>query len=65
VRDLESDTARQAIVAGVNHFARLTDGQVIAEGVETEPEATTLRRLGVALGQGYLFGTPADVADLA
>jgi EAL domain-containing protein (putative c-di-GMP-specific phosphodiesterase class I)/CheY-like chemotaxis protein len=65
VRDLESDTARQAIVAGVNHFARLTDCQVIAEGVETEAEATTLRRLGVALGQGFLFGIPAAVGDLA
>ncbi|MGH9050414.1 MAG: EAL domain-containing protein [Acidimicrobiia bacterium] len=65
VRDLESDTARQAIVAGVNHFARLTDCRVIAEGVETEAEAATLRRLGVGLGQGYLFGRPVAAVDLA
>lgn len=64
VRDLESDTARQAIVAGLNHFARLTDCRVIAEGVETEAEAATLRHLGVELGQGYLFGRPARVEDL-
>ncbi|MGQ0804723.1 MAG: EAL domain-containing protein [Actinomycetota bacterium] len=64
VRDLDGDTARQAIVAGVNHFARLTECRVIAEGIESEEEAATLRRLGVELGQGYLFGVPAAVADL-
>lgn len=64
VRDLDGDTARQAIVAGVNHFARLTECRVIAEGIESEEEAATLRRLGVELGQGYLFGGPARVTDL-
>jgi EAL domain-containing protein (putative c-di-GMP-specific phosphodiesterase class I)/CheY-like chemotaxis protein len=64
VRDLDGDTARQAIVAGVNHFARLTDCRVIAEGIESEEEAATLRRLGVELGQGYLFGVPAPATDL-
>jgi EAL domain-containing protein (putative c-di-GMP-specific phosphodiesterase class I) len=49
----------------VNHFARLTACRVIAEGVETDAEAATLRRLGVALGQGFLFGAPAPVGDLA
>lgn len=64
VRNLQSDTARQAIVAGLSHFARLTDCRVIAEGVESESEAATLRRLGVELGQGYLFARPARVEDL-
>jgi EAL domain-containing protein (putative c-di-GMP-specific phosphodiesterase class I)/CheY-like chemotaxis protein len=64
VRELEGDTARQAIVAGINHFARLTQCRVIAEGIETEAEAATLRRLGVELGQGYLFGRPAPADKL-
>ncbi len=40
------------------HFARSTDCRVIAEGIETEPERATLRKLGVELGQGFLLGRP-------
>ncbi len=64
VHDLDRDTARQAIVAGVTHFARLSDCRVIAEGIESEAEADTLRRLGVDLGQGFHFGAPAPVSEL-
>ncbi len=59
VRDIEADPARQALVAGLVHFATEVGCQLIGEGVETEAERETLRRLGVQLGQGYLFGRPA------
>jgi EAL domain-containing protein (putative c-di-GMP-specific phosphodiesterase class I)/DNA-binding response OmpR family regulator len=58
VRGIETDPARQALVAGLVHFAAETGCQLIGEGVETEAERRTLRRLGVPLGQGYLFGRP-------
>ena len=61
VRDIENDTARQALVAGINHFATLTNSRVIAEGVETDVECKALRRLGIDFGQGYLFGHPEPV----
>lgn len=35
--------------------------QVIAEGVEDEVQWRILRELGCEMGQGYLFGRPADV----
>lgn len=59
VRSIESDPARQALVAGMSHFARQTSAQLIAEGVETEAERTMLMTLGVEFGQGYLLGRPA------
>ena len=59
VRDIEHDRARQALVAGLVHFAEEVGCQLIGEGVETEAERATLERLGVPFGQGYLLGRPA------
>lgn len=61
VRDIDHDLARQALAAGLVHFATQTGIVLVAEGVETEAEAQTLRVLGVRLGQGYLFGRPAPL----
>jgi len=43
----------------MRHFARTAGCRLIAEGIETEEEASTLAELGVEFGQGYLFGVPA------
>ena len=57
--------ARQAMIAGMCHFASQSGTTLIAEGIETEAEASMLRQLGVPLGeagmlgQGYLFGKPS------
>jgi EAL domain-containing protein (putative c-di-GMP-specific phosphodiesterase class I) len=62
VRGIESDQARQALVAGMVHFAGQTGSTLLAEGIETSAEADLLRELGIELGQGYLFGRPAPIA---
>ncbi|HUG47922.1 MAG TPA: EAL domain-containing response regulator [Candidatus Limnocylindria bacterium] len=59
VRDIDADPARQALVAGLVHFAAEVGCTLIGEGIESEAERQTLLRLGVTLGQGYLFGRPA------
>jgi PAS domain S-box-containing protein len=61
VRGVNHDLTRQALIVGLRHFARATNGWLIAEGVETEEERQTLIGLGLNLGQGYLFGRPAEV----
>ncbi len=58
VHELDADPARQALIAGLVHFAAEIGCELIGEGVETEAEAATLQRLGVMLGQGYLLGRP-------
>ena len=59
VSGIDEDPARQAMVAGMVYFANETGCGLIAEGVESEGERRTLRRLGVPFGQGYLLGRPA------
>jgi len=58
VRNVDGDPTRQAMIAGLAHFAGRTACIVIAEGIEDSAEREMLRELGVPLGQGYLFGRP-------
>lgn len=64
VRDIDHDRVRQSMAAAMYYFAAKSDATIIAEGVETEAEAATLRAIGTSisarglLGQGFLFGRP-------
>lgn len=60
VSGIESDPARQALVAGLGDFAERADGCLIAEGIEDPAELAVLTELGVQLGQGWLLGRPAE-----
>ena len=57
VKGAGGDAGLAAIRATVE-FARATDAEVIAEGVETEADAEAMAALGVGCGQGWLFGRP-------
>ena len=48
----------EAIVTAVLSMGRALGVHVVAEGVETEEQATRLRSLGCTLAQGYLFSRP-------
>jgi EAL domain-containing protein (putative c-di-GMP-specific phosphodiesterase class I) len=61
VAGLESDEARQAMIAGLRHFSRKVGCQLIAEGIETDREIAVLRSLDISLGQGYALGRPRAV----
>ena len=64
VRGVDGDQARQSLVAGMVHYARLTGSHLVAEGVETDLERRALADLGVELAQGYLFARPAPIEEL-
>ena len=59
IQGIDHDLARQALAAGLRHYAQRTGTLLIAEGVETAEEAATVRELGVQWGQGYYFGRPS------
>jgi EAL domain-containing protein (putative c-di-GMP-specific phosphodiesterase class I) len=61
VAGIDSDAARQAVVAGMVHFAETAGLVLLGEGIETKAELETLRSLGIGLGQGYLIGHPEPV----
>lgn len=59
VRNLDGSSRKRRLVEMLCNFAQATDAVVLAEGVETRPEAGALQDLGVNLLQGYLFGRPS------
>jgi diguanylate cyclase (GGDEF)-like protein len=61
VRDAPEDPNDAEIVRAIVAMARSLDLAVIAEGVETEAQRQTLRALGCATGQGYLWAAPLSV----
>jgi PAS domain S-box-containing protein len=65
VRDLIRSETDERLVRGIIGIAREFDQTTIAEGIEDEATLVRLRELGVHLGQGYLFGRPAPLADAA
>ncbi len=64
VRTCLHDPEAPKIIRAVVSLARELGLQLVAEGVETEPVAELLTRLGCAIGQGYLFAPPLSHAGL-
>ncbi len=58
IRDVDRDVARRSLVRGLCHFTAEIGAQCVAEGVETDAQAQTLRELGVTYGQGWHLGPP-------
>lgn len=64
VRDLSQQRNDRAIVKTIVDLGRHMELEVIAEGVETEPQLDILQQSGCSLIQGYLLGRPMALADL-
>ncbi len=59
---IDEDVVRRSLGAALVRFAVEIGAAIVAEGIETEGELTTLHDLGVPLAQGYFLGKPADLA---
>jgi EAL domain-containing protein (putative c-di-GMP-specific phosphodiesterase class I) len=62
-RSIDIDPARRALAAALLGFARETNCQIIAEGVETASEFKALRALGIDNAQGYFLARPMPIAQ--
>ncbi len=54
----------RALVASMIEIAKKSGAAVVAEMIETEAEAAVMAELGVAYGQGWLFGRPGNLPGL-
>ncbi len=58
VAGVDGDEVKLALTELLGEFAGRIDAWLLAEGVEAWSEVEALLRLGVPLGQGWLFGRP-------
>ncbi|MBW2415851.1 MAG: EAL domain-containing protein [Deltaproteobacteria bacterium] len=56
IRGIDDNPQKQELLSGLQRLASRMDATVIAEGIETEAELTTVRELGCTYGQGYAIG---------
>jgi EAL domain-containing protein (putative c-di-GMP-specific phosphodiesterase class I) len=61
VRGVDTDPPRQELLRALNSVAGSISASVIAEGIETSEELSTINDIGIPYGQGYLFGRPAPL----
>ncbi|MDD2701647.1 MAG: EAL domain-containing protein [Sideroxydans sp.] len=64
VNDIVDENSDRAIVRTIIAMALELGMDVIAEGVETEPQLQLLRNKGCRHFQGYLFGRPTPISQL-
>jgi diguanylate cyclase (GGDEF)-like protein len=55
----------RGLISGILALADSLDLTTVAEGVETEDQAQTLREIGCPLAQGFYYGRPASPAQIA
>lgn len=55
----------QAVLASIVDIAHASGLVVVAEGVETERHAEMVRAAGVEYAQGFYYGRPTTIADIA
>ena len=61
VSRIDTDSSSGAVVSTIVGLSRALGVHTIAEGVETESQATLLRAAGCEVFQGFLFGRPAPL----
>ena len=61
ISTIESDPAALRIVKAIIDMADSLGKDIVAEGIETESQASIIREMGAQYGQGYLYSKPVPV----
>ena len=65
VDDVAGDGVESAIARSIINLGRAMQIETVAEGIEADEQAETLRSLGCEYGQGYFFAKPLEPSDWA
>ena len=63
IDDIPEDPQQVALVEGIVHLADTLGLNVIAEGIEEQPQRELLASIGCQFGQGYLFAPPMNLDE--
>jgi EAL domain-containing protein (putative c-di-GMP-specific phosphodiesterase class I) len=63
VRGIDRSSIKRSLLETVVDLSGRIGAKVVAEGIEAEAELTTLRDMGVPLGQGRFLAAPVEVAS--
>ena len=63
IRGIESNPIKRTMIETLVLLAQKVGGKLLAEGVETETEFSSLVSMGVYAGQGHLFARPAAALE--
>ncbi len=64
INQIHTGKAGGAIVQAIVTLAHSLDMEVIAEGVETEPQSAILKSMGCDMAQGFFLSRPIDARDV-
>ena len=64
VSDVNKRSEARAMAAAILQVSRAIGAQIVAEGIETEEEASALVDIGYTTAQGYLFARPMPIESL-
>ncbi|MEM6303897.1 MAG: EAL domain-containing protein [Pseudomonadota bacterium] len=62
-RNIHEDPVRRSLANALTVFARETNAEIVAEGIETGAERDVLEHLGAHYGQGYYFAKAMPVEE--
>ena len=60
-RDIDREEPRRILAGALTTFAKAIGAEIVAEGIQTEPELAVLQSLDVTFGQGYYLGVPGPL----
>jgi diguanylate cyclase (GGDEF)-like protein len=64
VQGVDTDPVKLQFLKSIQLIAESCGTHVIAEGIETDTELSTISKLGIMLGQGYFISRPSQVPPL-
>jgi len=65
VIDVEDGAIRSSLIQHIVDIARGEKMKLVAEGIETAVQHQALKKMGIEYGQGWAFGKPMKISDLA